>query len=57
MTASSRTNSHTNISRIEETPGNITVEEGDMLVNETNFDRQTYPRQNELLHTLGYSNY
>ena len=42
MTASSRINSHTDLNRIDETRGNITVEEGDLLVNEKNIDRQTY---------------
>ena len=34
MTASCRINSHTDLNRIDETRGNITVEEGDLLVNE-----------------------
>ena len=42
MTASSRINSHTDLNRIDETRGNITVEEGDLLVNEKNIDRQAY---------------
>ena len=42
MTAPSRINSHTDINRIDETRANITVEEGDLLVNEKNIDRQTY---------------
>ena len=42
MTASSRINSHTELNRIDETRGNITVEGGDLLVNETNIDRQTH---------------
>ena len=42
MTASSRINSHTDLNRTDETRGNITVEEGDLLVNEKNIDRQTY---------------
>ena len=42
MTASSRINSHTGINRIDETSGNITVEESDLLVNEKIIDRQTY---------------
>ena len=33
LTASSRRNSHTELNRIDETRGNITVEEGDLLVN------------------------
>ena len=42
MSASRRINSHTEIKRIDETHGSITVEEGDLLVNEKNIDRQTY---------------
>ena len=42
MTASSRINSHTDLNRIDETPGNITVEEGDLLVNEKDIGRQTH---------------
>ena len=41
MTASSRTNSHRDFNRIDETPGNITVEESELSVNETIIDRQT----------------
>ena len=37
MTASSRINSHAVIDRIDETRGNITIEGGDMTVNEKNF--------------------
>ena len=39
MTASSRINSHTDLSRIYETRGIIIVEEGVLLVNEKNIDR------------------
>ena len=46
MTASSRMNSHTDLNRIDETVGNITVEESDLLVNEKNTDRQTYAHHN-----------
>ena len=44
MTASSRINSHTDIDRIDETRGNITVKRGrgDLLVKEGNIDRQTH---------------
>ena len=42
MPGSSRINSHTDINRIDETRGNINVEEGDLLVNEKNIDRQTH---------------
>ena len=34
MTASSRVHSRTDLNRIDETRGNFTVEEGDLLVNE-----------------------
>ena len=42
MTASGRMNSHTDLSRIDETRGNITVEGGDLTVKKRNFDRQTH---------------
>ena len=42
MTASSRIHSHTDLNKIDETPGNITVEEGDLVVNEKNIDRQSH---------------
>ena len=42
MTASKRINSHTDINMIDKTRGNITVEGGDLLVNERNIDRQTH---------------
>ena len=42
MTSSTRINLHTDINRIGETRGNITVVEVDLLVNEKNIDRQTY---------------
>ena len=42
MTASSRINSHTELKRNDETRGNITVEENDLMVNEKNSHRQTY---------------
>ena len=42
MTALSRINSRTDSNRIDETRDNITVEEGDLLVNERNIDRQTH---------------
>ena len=38
MTASSRTNSHTDLDRTDDTRGNITVEGGDSLVNDRNTD-------------------
>ena len=46
MTASSRINSHMDLNRIDETRGNITVDEGDLLVNENNIDRQTHAHHN-----------
>ena len=39
MTAFSRINTHTDLKKIDETRGNITVGEGDLLVNENNTDR------------------
>ena len=43
MTASSKYNSNTNLDRIDETRGNITVEAGDLLVREINFyHRETH---------------
>ena len=39
MTASSRKNSRTDLNRINETLGNITVEESDLFVNERNIDQ------------------
>ena len=41
MAASSRINSHSDLTRIDETRGKITVEGCDLLVNERNIDRQT----------------
>ena len=46
LTDSKRINSHTDLNRIDETLGNITVEEGDLLVNENNIDRQTHAHHN-----------
>ena len=42
MTASSRMNSHTDWSRIDETRDKITIEGSDLLVNERNIDQQTH---------------
>ena len=42
LTASSRTNSHTDLNKLDETRGNNAVEEGDFLINERNIDRQTH---------------
>ena len=49
MTAPSRINSHTGLNKIDETRSNITVEEGDLLVNEKNIDRQTYAHHSQFL--------
>ena len=49
MTASSRIQSRTDLNRIDETRGNITVEEGDMLVNEKIIDRQTNTQHSHYL--------
>ena len=46
ITASSSMNSHTDLNRIDETVGNITIEESDLLVNKKNTDRQTYAHHN-----------
>ena len=42
MTAPRRIKSRTDLNRIDETRGSITVNEGDFLVNENCFDRQTH---------------
>ena len=42
ITAASSINSRTDSNRLGETRGNITVEEGDLLVNEKNINRQTH---------------
>ena len=47
MTTSSRINSHTDLNRIDDTRGNITIEEGDLLVKEKNTDRPTYTHHND----------
>ena len=44
MTASNRTHSRTDLNRIDETHSRITVEEGDLMVNEKNIDRQSHTR-------------
>ena len=51
MTASSKINSHTDLNMIDGTRDNITVEEGNLLVNEKNMDRQTYAHQSVFLST------
>ena len=52
MTASSRINSHTDLNRIDETRGNITVERGDLLINERNIDRQKHTHHNCFLQLI-----
>ena len=47
MTSSSRINSHIYLNGIDETRGNITVEEGDLLVNERNFERHTHTHSSQ----------
>ena len=42
MIFSSRLNSHRDFKRIDETRGEITAEEGDLLVSERNIDRQSH---------------
>ena len=42
MTASNRINLYTDLNKIDETLGNSVAEEGDLLVNERNIDRQTH---------------
>ena len=42
MTASSRMHSHTDLNKIDETRSNFTVEEGDLMVNGKNIDRQKH---------------
>ena len=42
MIASSRINLRTDLNWFDETCSNITVEEGDLSVNERNFDQQTH---------------
>ena len=50
MITSSRIKSHTDLNRSDETRDNITVEGGDLLVNENNIDRQTHTHhQNKIL--------
>ena len=48
MTTCSRINSHMDLNWIDETPGNITVEEVDLFVNERNIDRQTNAHHSDL---------
>ena len=49
MTASSRTNSHTDLNRIDETRGYSIVEAGDWLDNERNTDRQTHTHHSSVV--------
>ena len=46
MTASSRIHSRTDLNRIDETHGKVTVEEGDLVVSEKNIDRQSHTHHN-----------
>ena len=52
MTASSRINLNRDLNKTDETRGNITVEAGDLPVNERNFDRQTHTRHNMFMQKL-----
>ena len=45
-TASSRIHSRTDLNRIDETRGNITVEDGYLMVNGKNIDRQSHTHHN-----------
>ena len=47
ITASSRRQSRTGLNKIDETRGNITVEEGDLVVNEKIIDRQSHTHHSE----------
>ena len=47
MTASSRINSHTGVTRIDETRGNNAVEGGDLLVNDRNVGRHIQTHHTE----------
>ena len=55
ITVSSRINSNTDVIKIDETRGNITIEGGDMLVTERNFVRQT-DRDHRILKKIGDQN-
>ena len=46
MNASSRIHSRTDLNKIDETRGNITVEEGDLVVSEKNIDQQSHTHHN-----------
>ena len=48
MTASSRIQSRTDLKGVDETRGNVTVEEGDLVLNERNSDRQLYTHHRKL---------
>ena len=45
MTASNRIHPHTDLDKIDETRGNVTVERADLAVNERNIDRETHSSQ------------
>ena len=49
MIAQSRINSHTHLNRIDETRGSITVQGGDLTINEKNFERQAHNHRNNLI--------
>ena len=46
MTASGRIHSRSDLNKIDETRGNVTVEEGDLVVNKKIFDRQSLTHHN-----------
>ena len=48
ITASSKIHSRTDLNRIDETRGNITIEEGDLMVNKKNIDRQSHTHHRNL---------
>ena len=56
MTASSRKDSRTDVNMIDETRDNITIEEGDLVVNEKKIDRQLHTHHNLItLHLSSFS--
>ena len=57
MTVSNRINSNTDLSKIDETFGNNTVEVSNLLVNERNFDRQTQTLHSTQLEKLEFFHY
>ena len=57
LTASSRINSHTDLNKIDETRGNITVKRVNLLVNERNIDRKKHTHHVPILRiSVGYNN-